>query len=186
MRFAAEHDVPARPGARTSGRALRSPPSHATMPGALTAHTEPNSITCRRVVPAGIPLPATMRYATADNHSGPNGRPAHSRLPNGRQPRCEVMVATTAREQMIRVAAGGASADSLARPKIAFRLSAYLCAKWNTHSRVLHLACDRRRVFSIVLIGNQIADSACPTSGPEVRRRCTICTARSPPLPDPL
>ena len=72
------------------------------MPGALTAHTEPNSITCRRVVPAGIPLPATMRYTTAD-----------SRLPNGRQPRYEVMVATTAREQMIQVAAGGASANSL-------------------------------------------------------------------------
>jgi hypothetical protein len=41
------------------------------MPGALTAHTEPNSITCRRVVAAWIPLPATMRYTTADNHSGP-------------------------------------------------------------------------------------------------------------------
>jgi hypothetical protein len=40
------------------------------MPGALTAHTEPNSITCHRVVAAGIPLPATMRYTTADNHSG--------------------------------------------------------------------------------------------------------------------
>ena len=84
------------------------------MPGALTAHTEPNASTCRGVVAAGVPLPATMRYATADNRSGPNGRPAHSRLPNGRQPRCEVVAATTAREQMIRVAAGGASADSLA------------------------------------------------------------------------
>ena len=51
-------------------RAVRSPPSHATMPGALTAHTEPNPSTCRRVVAAGIPLPATMRYTTADNHSG--------------------------------------------------------------------------------------------------------------------
>ena len=40
------------------------------MPGALTAHTEPNPSTCRRVVAAGIPLPATMRYTTADNHSG--------------------------------------------------------------------------------------------------------------------
>ena len=43
------------------------------MPGALTAHTEPNSITCRGVVAAGIPLPATMRYTTVDNHSGPMG-----------------------------------------------------------------------------------------------------------------
>ena len=36
----------------------------------LTAHTEPNASTGRRVVAAGMPLPA-MRYTTADNHSGP-------------------------------------------------------------------------------------------------------------------
>jgi hypothetical protein len=45
------------------------------MLGALTAHTEPNSITCRRVVAAWIPLPATMRYTTADNHIGPMAAP---------------------------------------------------------------------------------------------------------------
>ena len=51
MRCRRLHDVPARPGARTSGRARqRSPPSRATMPGALTAHTEPSAITRGRVV----------------------------------------------------------------------------------------------------------------------------------------
>jgi hypothetical protein len=106
MRFAAEHDVPARPAARASGRALRSPPSHATTLSALTAHTEPNSITCRRVVAAGDPTARHHALHRRGRPQRPNGRPAHSRLPNGRQPRCEVVVATTATEQTIRVAAG--------------------------------------------------------------------------------
>jgi hypothetical protein len=42
--------------------------------------------------------------------------------------------------------------------KIVCRLGAYLCTKWNTHSRVLHLAGDRRKAFSIVSVGSQIAD----------------------------
>jgi hypothetical protein len=44
-------------------------------------------------------------------------------------------------------------------PKIACRPGAYLCTKWNTHSRTLDPADDRRRAFSIVPIGNQIAES---------------------------
>jgi len=88
-------------------RALRSPPSHATMPGALTAHTEPNPSTFRRVVAAGIPLPATMSYTSAGTTTAAQGPPCASRLPNGRQPRCEVVAATTAREQLMWVAADG-------------------------------------------------------------------------------
>jgi hypothetical protein len=42
--------------------------------------------------------------------------------------------------------------------KIACRLGVYLCAKWNAHSRVLSQAGDRRTAFSIVLVGNQIAE----------------------------
>jgi hypothetical protein len=34
-----------------------------------------------------------------------------------------------------------------------------ICTKWNTRSRYLDLADDRRGAFSIVLTGNQIADS---------------------------
>jgi hypothetical protein len=34
----------------------------------------------------------------------------------------------------------------------------YLCPKWDTHSRHIDLVDDRCRVFSIILVGNQIAD----------------------------
>jgi hypothetical protein len=34
----------------------------------------------------------------------------------------------------------------------------YLCTSWNTHPRFLDPAEDYRRAFSIILIGNQIAD----------------------------
>jgi hypothetical protein len=37
---------------------------------------------------------------------------------------------------------------------------AYLCTHRNTHSFCLDIADDRRAAFSIILVGNQIADSA--------------------------
>jgi hypothetical protein len=43
-------------------------------------------------------------------------------------------------------------------PEIACRPGVYLCTKWNTHSRALGLAGDRHRAFSIVRVGNQIAE----------------------------
>jgi hypothetical protein len=44
-------------------------------------------------------------------------------------------------------------------PKSGIHPLEYLCSKWNTHSRYLDLADDRRRAFSIILVGNQIADT---------------------------
>ena len=44
-------------------------------------------------------------------------------------------------------------------PKRAIHPLEYLCTKWNTNSRYLDLAGDRRRAFSTVLVGNQMADS---------------------------
>lgn len=129
------------------------------MPGALTAHTEPNPSTFRRVVAAGIPLPATMSYTSAGTTTAAQGPPCASRLPNGRQPRCEVVVATTARGQ--NDVSGGRRGRVPTRShdrEIACRLGVYLCARWNAHSRVLRQAGDRRTAFSIVLVGNQIAE----------------------------
>ena len=46
---------------------------------------------------------------------------------------------------------------------------AYLCTNWNTHSRSLGLAGVHRAAFSIVLVGNQIAESArLAVVGPEI------------------
>jgi len=39
------------------------------------------------------------------------------------------------------------------------RAGVYLCATQNTHLHYLGLADDRRGTFSIVLVGDQIADS---------------------------
>jgi len=47
---------------------------------------------------------------------------------------------------------------------LTIRPRAYLCTKWNTHSRSAGLAGDHRTAFSIVLAGNQIADYVLATT----------------------
>jgi hypothetical protein len=78
-----------------------SPETDEEMPGTLTAHTEPNPSTCRRVVAAAIPLPAAMRYTSAGTTTAAQGPPCAKSPTQWRQPRCEVVVATTAREQLM-------------------------------------------------------------------------------------
>jgi len=127
------------------------------MPGALTAHTEPNPSTCRRVVAAGIPLPA-MRYTTADNHSG---LMAALRIVAYMIGGSLVARSWWPRPLADNDVSGGRRGRVPTRShdrEIACRLGVYLCARWNAHSRVLRQAGDRRTAFSIVLVGNQIAE----------------------------
>jgi hypothetical protein len=63
--------------------------------------------------------------------------------------------------------------------------------KWNSHARYLDLADDRRKAFSIILVGNMITESGCPFF--ELTSRVVVCRsagfarvmAGSPKTPHP-
>ena len=68
--------------------------------------------------------------------------------------------------------------------EMAFSSRVYPCTEWHTHSRLADLISDYRTAFPIVLIGNQIADSARPMSAPLLRvasRRSASSGSSAPP-----